>query len=737
MSTDKKTFSRAAPKNYLVQEAAEYLHNRGLTIQDFGEGGVVAHQSKDMLWGLRGSKGVFNPIIPEGWAFRIRNEEGDWLDTFRMRVCNIPEDRAVYQLPPKEEPDRGAKKLDSYPKFIDVGPDAGAPHWTTTLSELRAAPAVMLHEKITSATLAYKLLGLPSVAVSGCWGWSSGRKPRKDFLKFVDSLTRGAKLYVCFDRDMLLDGGPRAAAKSLAYELDKLRPDLVVKFLEVPEVNGKKDGWDDWVAHKGPVEATLEWFKILEADGLELGAPHEAYIDTYKLTYTTNKEGVRKAESTQENYIRLLQHRKWQNVVFDISSRYYDIHAMSTYRGIEEFLLDVRSWLQAEVWPGMSMSIKEGELKGAIKTVVERQRVCSVALKLLDDQPPVGEDEYLSAARDALTYGVSFQGPGDLDTAAITLGRMARDLCYLWSEDHCSHIEWIHVISGIQGCGKTTFWKNLLSCLKEWGLKHEPVAIMARAAKEDDIYRLVRDNMLVTFDEWDKMDRKDNDKMHRMLYDLGTMRSGSGVEKFVERATDFTRRAALCVSVPEDGIGSFLTKGRNTGERRFEIWQIKGVVQDQRGIMLPDWEKLKAFGAILMRYGYGLFKDGDRSSALINNMQHIENFRADSWAADDIRDCNTSNESLNNTLKMFEEWLLQCPLKEQSRAFVLGNGIRALQGGRGANLPHKLRDSYRDLFVECGARYHSGNMRIGEHFMRNVILVNDAKNFMERLKNSV
>ncbi|WP_263749338.1 hypothetical protein, partial [Klebsiella pneumoniae] len=48
------------------------------------------------------------------------------------------------------------------------------------MDELVHSPTIMIHEKFTSAALAVKLLGVPSIALSGCWNWSRGAGTPKD-----------------------------------------------------------------------------------------------------------------------------------------------------------------------------------------------------------------------------------------------------------------------------------------------------------------------------------------------------------------------------------------------------------------------------------------------------------------------------------------------------------------------------------------------------------------------------
>lgn len=587
-----------------LKEAAEYLEARCLTIQDCP---IKPIASKNH--GLSTKDGVAYPL--QGWAFMVKGPDGEPDDTKpHLRVCNYPEKEALYFVRGKLAvvyPDR--------PKFIQMFKGEFL-HFTRPQHDICHANVVMLHEKITSAELATKFLGLPGLAISGCAGWSKGGLVGPELEHTIKNMAIDAKLLVCFDGDISYKPGIQEAAKGLKGWIKILRPDISVIFLEVPE-NERGVGWDDWAMCQGD-ELAANWAVqiINQQTGVEITdfVPPGFLIQEYQLETKEDKFGNVSAVHTLDNYMRLTRYPKWANLSIDISNQIYDTTDIDAGpKDFDSLVIDFRTWLETSAYRGNGETVRSSFAKDALSYLLSTKRI-SVPLMLLERQEEVTEEQAYAASNRLITEGLKVTGPLKQEHTAETLIRMARDIVSLWSLDSSVDVQWACALVGPSGCGKSNFPHSFIDCFSEWGYRPRVGKLAKDGTKAElsELYKACRDNLIGVFDEYNPADGNAK-QVEQNIFTLSTTRTTDVRELYREFASECTRHASIFLTTVDTNRG-YIRSSKGDGERRFITFEVVGT-HVYYGRITSRRDIIKDCGAILLRYGYQLFTSGDKRSA--------------------------------------------------------------------------------------------------------------------------
>lgn len=594
-----------------IDQLAFYLEDRGLAVTDLPCIQSFAH---DFGYARKTSDGQFVPFSAEGWAFQVKDQFGNIDEAaMLMRPIGLPD--TIYQ---RQGTGDARKYVEvEVGKFLQVSPKGHEfLHWTSTMDQMVHSPIVMLHEKFTSATLVNKVTGVPCVALSGCWNWSRGRQPKPSIAKLIRNATEKATFVVCFDGDIGSNRNVMQAAGALKGWISQARPDITVIFPRIPLDDPSKTGWDDWTKDQGD-RAKEAWLDVLGAEDVDVTSliPCAWLMADYgvSLCERNKREEV---EHTSENYLRLLRHPNWSSYRVDtLGGLIFNPEDVTDRYTIDSFTTEFIMWLEAHVFRGMNSSVKEGSVRRAIdKFMADKKRHASIPLVLLDRQPEVTEDEAREAALRAITEGLRVTGPMTEEHTIETLLRVSRDMVALWSDDPTVDVQWALALVGPTGCGKSNFPKSFLSAFSDWGYQPTVSQFMKTGARSslEEILRVARDAMVGVYDEYDP-DESSAKQVEQNLFTLSTTRLFKQRQMREEQGTDMIRHAAVMLTTT-DKNRQYIRSGKDTGERRFITFEVCGV-KPYGGIMSSDREVLKECGAVLLRYGYQLFKAGDRRSA--------------------------------------------------------------------------------------------------------------------------
>ena len=88
---------------------------------------------------------------------------------------------------------------------------------------------------------------IPTISLSGVWGWSRDHEPIADFGDFE---WKGREVYLCFDSDVVTKPSVQMALSALAKYLASLGAIVYVKVLP-SEPDGSKNGMDDYLKRYG------------------------------------------------------------------------------------------------------------------------------------------------------------------------------------------------------------------------------------------------------------------------------------------------------------------------------------------------------------------------------------------------------------------------------------------------------------------------------------------------------
>jgi len=568
-------FLNQGGKTYL-EEAANYLEARGLTINDCP---IVPYYSKNM--GVHDSSGTRVDI--EGWAFHILDGNLDPRDNeYLLRSCNIPPDTKLYMDV------KGTDKPWECPKFIQTNRNPFL-HYATKRSKVVAAQSITIHEKISSATIVDKMLGISSVAISGCWGWIQKGSLNKELATLVEALAPDCTVVVCFDGDLTTNQGIMEAASRLKGELLALRPDLTVLFPLVP--GGQ--GWDDFAVAAGQ-QGLME---ALSAQGVEIVdvLPLPWLVEHFGVSLTDEKHP--KLEQTNSNYLRLLRFPRWQQYRMDVSG---DIYCGTEYYGSwSKLCLDFRMWLERSVCLGHGSKVVRSRVEESVLEWLEGRKTAMV-LELLRAQPVVSYEEARAAALNVVTKGFRVTGPMSLDENVETVLRMFRDAALRWGDSReLDNIQWVWSIIGPSGCGKSMFSKFLFDGLADIGYRRVPKSVFTKShsVKEEDEIRKAANSLVMALDDYNPSANTARDSENR-VYTMTSMRTTVQREPYGKAPVEVMLRAIYFLSTT-DKTRCFIRSAKDTGERRFIVMEGVGVDMVD-GKLRVGKEVLKEAGLQLM-----------------------------------------------------------------------------------------------------------------------------------------
>lgn len=596
-------FFTDAGETYL-KEAAEYLEERCLTIQDTP---IQPFATKNH--GLSLKDGTSFPL--HGWAFMVKGPDGlPDPGKLHLRVCNYPE-QALYFVRGKL-----AQVYSDRPKFLQMFKEEFL-HFTRPKSEICHSNVVMLHEKITSAELATKFLELPGLAISGCAGWAKNGKMGPELEHTIKNLAPCTKLLVCFDGDIAYKPGIQEAAKGLKGWIGLLRDDIDVIFLQVPE-NERGVGWDDWAVEQGDQLAANWAYEILnQTTGVEITdfVPPGYLIQEYQLETKEDRFGAVSAVHTLDNYLRLTKYPKWATLTVDISNQIYDSTDIAA--GPQDFdtiVMRFRTWLETSAYRGNGESVRQGYAKDAITMALSNKKI-SVPLELLSLQEEISHEKAMDAAKTLITKGIKVVGPMSEEDTCKTIIRMARDMVSLWSLDPSIDVQWAGALVGPSGCGKSNFPHSFIEALRDWGYRPRVAKLAKEGPKAElpELYKACRDSLIGVFDEYNPADASAK-QVEQNIFTLSTTRTTDMRELYKEFASECTRHSSIFLTTVDTNRGYMRSSKGAGAERRFITMEVQGTIYYD-GELTSDRRIIKECGAILLRYGYQLFLQGNDDSA--------------------------------------------------------------------------------------------------------------------------
>lgn len=606
MSESKSKFFSSSdhPTKTYLQERAEYLEARGCTVQQL-KGVDFCEKDFGLLKKLNSE---YVPFTPEGFAFRVRGPDGEYHDgSFLLRPCNWPEE-------PLFRKENGEFKLyKDRPKFLHIGDECI--NWVSTLNECATSPHIAIHEKNTCAALSLELLGIPSIALSGCCNWSKNGKLNPDLRRLFLTMNDGATIYICFDGDIRTNTNVLHASHSLKGWIEALRPDLNVVFPQVPE---GFNGWDDYVvSREDRASAVVDWLKELGGQGVDITGfiPTPVLIDQFGLAFKVVKEKVRIVH-TASNYGKIYSlHPTWTNFIVNIDDQIYDINDPSQHMEITKLGNKVEIWLAECVFPGGDgESISHPKIVRGIEEVMCRpDREVSLPHHVIRSfgDPPT-EEQARVIVRRLFTEGIKVTGPMTEDELVETFLRVMRDMVGMWSHDWKWCPQWMFAILGPSGAGKTDFTKSLLRCMSDAGFKKVLTKISTTGAKStpEEITRILQSTLVGQVDEYNPPSGMGKAKeFEDMLLSFCSERI-SPLRRMRENTTTPAVRAGSIFITTTDKNRQFLRSGKDEGaERRAIVIEVVGVVLGPDGKMTSDRSKVAEFGRELVKWGLWAYEN--------------------------------------------------------------------------------------------------------------------------------
>lgn len=677
-----------------LPEAASYLEDRCLTIEDVD---ILPYCIKNH--GLSTESG--EPYLLEGWAYVLRGEDGEPLEgQYLMRVCNYP-DFPLFQQ-------RGKLKVlwNDRPKFIQTFKGEFL-HFTAPVYEVCHSNVVMIHEKISSAQLATKVLGVPCMALSGCAGWSNKGALAPRLAKVISNLAPRTRLVVCFDGDIQTNHNIMIAAQTLKGWIKQLRPDIEMCFPSVPE-NSRGVGWDDWAVEQGESMAA-NWARLLTGEGIEIAdfIPAAFLIQEFQLEVKELKSGGFSAKHTLDNYRRLLKFPRWAHLGRDISGRIYDRTDTSEAMDFDKICTEFQVWLERGAYRADSEAVRPTFVRRALLEHLQTNEF-SMPLELLSAQDPVTREQAEEAAIKLITEGLRVIGPMTQGQTVETLMRMFRDMVALWSTDKSVDVQWALALVGPSGCGKSNFPRSLLGCFAQWGYTPAVAQLPKEgaAASLQELYRITRNSMVGVFDEYDPAEHSAK-VVERNIFTLSTTRTTMQRMLYSEEPTECTRHATLMLTTT-DKNRKYIRSGKGEGERRFITLEVQGV-KPYGGKLASDREVITECGKILLRYGYQLYTEGYEGDATEYSCQTTDDYLGDSpvierlamlWARGD----------LYTVLKKAKETYYRKGIGGDGKGYSTGEGVRITMPilydiiAPGERLSRQEKSDLRALIEGCGAK---------------------------------
>ena len=605
-----------------IEQAAEYLDARGLTIQQLP---VEPYRMVDLGFYTKrkGGSEMYEPLPLEGWAFQIRKPDGGYYeDRWLLRVCNWPKEQ-IYQR-------RGGRMCvvsGNPPKFVQISPKgADLTSFISGVDELCHSKVVMFHEKFTSAALAVNLLGFPSIALSGCTNWSENGRIKDNVKYIIENMEPSAKLVVCFDGDLLNNPNVMHAASQLKGWVHSMRKDIDVIFPPVPTMPDGKNGWDDWVVMQGD-DAADNWSMLLAGEGVQVttALPLQYLVQEYQVKTKALKDKI-VIEHTAANYARLLRHPIWEAYTRDTMGGVYNKNHLQGGRlTMDDMYRAYEMWLADTVFVGDGANVRSSQVKDAVRSALAHRQE-PVVYSILSDLPEVSEEEAYLAAERLVTEGIRVTGPMTLEETKETIIRVYRDMVAMWSDDIHVDAQWALVLIGPSGCGKSNFPKSVANAIEQFGysMRIGQLAKEGNKSNIDELLRQCRDCHIGVFDEYNP-DDKNARIVEQNLFTLSTQRTFTQRKLHEEDNSDQVRHATVMLTTV-DKNQKFIRSTRGAGERRFIILNVEGVRVGNDGKMTSNRELITQLSLTLFRYGYQRYLAGDRSGAAEFSVNHTDSY---------------------------------------------------------------------------------------------------------------
>jgi hypothetical protein len=602
-----------------LSEASEYLDSRGLTIQDLP---IEPYRNVNIGFHRKVGADQYAPHLLEGWAFKIRGPDGDYYsDRVLLRPCNWDHNAEYYQ-----KRNKIYVRVEKPPKFVQVS-DKGADciNYISTVTELCHAPIVMFHEKFTSAALATNLTHIPSIALSGCTNFSQDKRLKDSLSNMIKCMQPSAKIVVCFDGDLIENPNVMNAASQLKGWIHAIRPDITCTFPNVPTMVDGRNGWDDWLVDQAEF-ARSHFLALMEDSGVDVttALPIAHLIAKYQVKVKVTKDRIL-IEQTAANYRRLLHHPNWENYVQDVGGAIYnreDIGAGA--ETMDSFAMRYETWLADAVFIGEGAGVRSAQVKQACKLEL-KERIISIPLLLLSQQPPITHAQAQAAASRMFTEGLRSIGPMTMDETVETMIRCARDMVALWSADASVDIQWVLALVGPSGCGKSNFPKSFLRSMEALGYR-PPIAQLEKSgprASMVEYVRQCRDCLAGVFDEYNP-DDKSAKQVEQDIFTLSTTRISNQRRSHEEDSSECLRRAFLMLTTVDQNR-TYIRSEKGAGERRFITIEVVGV-KEFGGKLSSDRDVITECALPLLVYGYQLYMEGNNDMANEHSLKYVDQY---------------------------------------------------------------------------------------------------------------
>lgn len=649
-----KSFSDQMGHIGYLEECAKYLESRGL---DYRELSVVTNLTIDIGLHTRVNGEYFKCPIG-GWAFRVKDKWGDEIEGAFLLRPQWP-DAELYRK------ENGEWVLfEDRVKFRHVGD--WTVNWVSTAAECKASPVVMIHEKFTCAYLSVKHLNVPSIGISGCYGWSREGAMHPDLRDVLSNLPASATVYMCLDGDVKTNEKIYLSAQRFLGYMEAMRPDVQVVFPMVPT---GFTGWDDWAVAQDDVAGS--WVKELNAQHVDVTSflSLDVLINIYGLAYKTGKEGEISILHTTDNYAKLLAaNPKWANYVLNIDDMMYDKDDPGTPLEYEDVARKVEVWLTQSVFRGAAAERVSGDkcLKAVKEVLARPERKFSLPHYHIDKMGgPVGEATARAAAERLVTEGIKVVGPMTHEETVETVLRMFRDMVGMWSYDWSWAPQWMCALVGPSNAGKSDFPRSVLRPLVEAGfiIANGKLHHTGDKAKPEEMARVLKTCLIGTVDEYNPADR--SAKLYEdQLLSIAADRVIS-IRKMRENNPKPHLRNASVFITTTDKNRQYLRSGKGEGaERRaitFEIvpfWEYEGALSSNRAVVTEC-------SRILLRWGLEAYRRGYPGSAVEFSKKYASQYLAE-------------DDTLRNVAKSWTK-----------------NNISASLETYGAKLYRKATDDYR------------------------------------------
>lgn len=570
-----------------VEESANYLEARGL---DASKVGLITL----MRWDSKAHDASGDNWLAKGWALRIRGIDGQWVDnSYLFRPCNIPT-RKLYKIV-------GGKDVEwECPKFVQLS-NVPILHHCGSFTQFAESSVITIHEKVTSAEVCYNALGVPSLAISGCAGWGKKGVLLPGIRSIVERMAKDATVAVHFDGDIVSNPLIIQSASRLSGAINRIRPDVKVKFVALPTLNHGL-GWDDWAVGQGGL-LTEAWLSALANEGVlvEDAIPLEWLVQQYGVSCQLLRNGGVILEQTVDNYTRLLRFPRWDVLHVDLDGSIYEKSpdGWAYWGSHKDLSTQFFVWLERSVCQGYGSKVNGSRVEKALGAWIQARTV-SVLTEMLRTQPSVSLAEARVAAERLCTDGFNVLGPMPKDEQIETTLRMFRDIIRRWGNDLKVDSQWVWCIVGPTNCGKSTFFDHVFDGVRDIGYLHivKSDFTSGRVVPIEE-YRKSAGSHIKMLDDYNPSTSFARDQ-ETFLYSETSLRVATFRDHYENVPTPHLLHCIYGLTTT-DKSRQFIRSAKNTGERRFVIWEVAGTVEVD-GVLRGNREVIRECGLTLLTW---------------------------------------------------------------------------------------------------------------------------------------